>query len=96
MSFNGFTLTLPQPTQAQSRSPLQRPYILAAGDVESLPQPGFRLRLRRPRLLQEQDAPEARDFRYPPAFLMLLYLPSTPTLPGRRSCHPPDRNALRC
>jgi hypothetical protein len=34
---------------------------------------GFRLRLRRPRLSQEQDAPQARDFRFPKAFLMLLY-----------------------
>ena len=28
---------------------------------------------RRPRLPQEQDAPEAIDFRFPPAFLLLLH-----------------------
>ena len=47
--------------------------LLAAGDVQGAPQPGFRLRLRRPRLSQEQDASEATDFRFPPAFLMLLH-----------------------
>ena len=51
----------------------QRFRLLAAGDVQGPLQPGFRLRLRRPRLPQEQDAPEARDFRFPPAFLMLLH-----------------------
>ncbi|HEY7491535.1 MAG TPA: hypothetical protein VIH59_10565 [Candidatus Tectomicrobia bacterium] len=46
---------------------------MAAGDVWHSPQPGFRLRLRRPRLPQEQGAPEAMDFRFPLAFLMSLH-----------------------
>jgi hypothetical protein len=36
-------------------------------------EPGFRLRLRCLRLPQEQNAPEATDFCFPPAFLVLLY-----------------------
>jgi hypothetical protein len=44
-----------------------------AGNVESPLQPSFCLRLRRPQLPQEQDAPQATDLRFPPAFLMLLY-----------------------
>src|SRR5207249_3744860 len=51
----------------------QCPGLLPAGDVQGLLEPGFRLRLRRHRLPQEQDAPEARDFRFPKAFLMLLH-----------------------
>jgi hypothetical protein len=38
-----------------------------------LQEAGFRLFLRCPRLPQEQDTPEAMDFRFPQAFLMLLY-----------------------
>ena len=55
------------------RPVFQRLGLLAAGDVQSPLQPGFCLRLRRPRLPQEQDAPEAVDFRFPVAFLMLLH-----------------------
>ena len=47
--------------------------VVAAGDIQGPLQPGFRLRLRRPCLPQEQDAPEATDFRFPPAFLLLLH-----------------------
>src|SRR4029453_19324977 len=35
--------------------------------------PGFPLRQWWPRLPQEHDAPEAMDFRFPPAFLLLLH-----------------------
>jgi hypothetical protein len=45
---------------------------LVAGNIESLAKPQFRLRLRGPRLPQEQYASKARDFRFPVAFLMLL------------------------
>src|SRR5262249_28300273 len=40
---------------------------------EGLLKTGFRLRRRRLWLPQEQDAPEATDFRFPVAFLVLLY-----------------------
>src|SRR5262245_42933604 len=36
-------------------------------------EPDFRLCQRRPWLPQEQDAPQATDLRFPPAFLMLLH-----------------------
>src|SRR5262245_51150465 len=68
-----FPLLLPEPTQTHGSPQLQGFRLLAAGDVQGLLQPGFHLRLWRPRLLQEQDAPEATDFRFPPAFLMLLH-----------------------
>ena len=54
-------------------SQLQGFGLLAPGDVQGALQPGFRLRQRRPPLPQEQDAPEAIDFRFPPAFVMLLH-----------------------
>ena len=45
--------------------------LLAASDVQGALQPGFRLCLRCPCLLQEQDAPQATDFGFPAAFLVL-------------------------
>ena len=71
--FGLLALLLPQATQAHGGPQLQRFGLLPAGDVQGPLQPGFRLRLRRPRLPQEQDAPEAIDFRFPPAFLLLLH-----------------------
>ena len=73
MGFLALALLLPQASQAHGGAQFQRLRLLAAGDVQGPLQPGFRLRLRRPRLPQEQDAPEAIDFRFPPAFLMLLH-----------------------
>jgi len=52
---------------------LQRLRLLAAGHLQGPPQPGFHRLLLRYRLLQEQDALEARDFRFPVAFLVLLH-----------------------
>src|SRR5262245_34691435 len=69
VSFGTLALLLPQASEAHGGPQLERFCILAAGDVQGPPQPGFRLRLWRPPLLQEQDAPEARDFRLPPAFV---------------------------
>ena len=46
---------------------------MAAGDVQGPLAPGFRLLLLRHRLPQEQDTPEAIDFRFPLTFLMLLH-----------------------
>jgi hypothetical protein len=46
---------------------------MAAGNVQGLMKAGFRLCRRCPRLPQEQDAPEASDFRFPPAVLPLLH-----------------------
>ena len=66
-------LLLPEATEAHGGPQLQRFRLLAVGDVQGPLQPGFCLRLRCPRLPQEQDAPEAIDFRFPVAFLMLLY-----------------------
>src|SRR5262249_39734934 len=43
------------------------------GDVQGLLEASFRLRLGYPWLPQEQDAPEAIDFCFPPAFLILLH-----------------------
>jgi hypothetical protein len=71
--FVSLALLLPQPTETYGGPQLQRFGLLVTGDVQGALQPGFRLRLRRPRLPQEQDAPEAMDFRLPPAFLLLLY-----------------------
>ena len=71
--FGLLALLLPEATEAHGGPQLQRFRLLAAGDIQSPLQPGFRLRLRRPRLPQEQDATEAIDFRFPPAFLMLLH-----------------------
>ena len=73
MRFSLLALLLPQATEAHGGPQLQRFRLLTAGNVQGSLQPGFRLRLRRPRLPQEQDAPEAIDFRLPPAFLLLLY-----------------------
>src|SRR5262249_37674077 len=47
--------------------------LLPTGDIQSTMEAGFHLCLRRPRLPQEYDAPQTRDFRVPPAFLVLLY-----------------------
>ena len=73
VGFLSLALLLPQPAQAHRGPQLQGFRLLAAGDVQGPLQPGFRLRLRRPRLPQEQDAPQATDFRFPAAFLMLLH-----------------------
>src|SRR5256886_14633513 len=73
MGLSGLALLLPEATEPHGGAQLQRFRPLTAGDVQGSLQPGFRLRLRRPRLPQEQDAPEAMDFRLPPAFLLLLY-----------------------
>jgi hypothetical protein len=43
------------------------------GDVQGALEAGLCLRLRRPRLLQEYDAPEAMNFRFPIAFVMLFH-----------------------
>src|SRR5262245_42578227 len=56
--FGLLVLLLPETTEAHCGPQLQRFCLLATGDVQSRLQPGFRLRLRRPRLPQEQDAPE--------------------------------------
>jgi hypothetical protein len=66
-------LLLPEASEAHGGPQLQRLGLLAAGQGEGPLQPGFRLRLRRPHLSQQQDAPEARDFGFPPAFLMPLH-----------------------
>src|SRR4029453_2048365 len=71
--FVPLALLLPEATEAHGGPQLQRFGLLAAGDVQGPLQPGFCLRLWRPRLPQEQDAPQATDFRFPVAFLMLLY-----------------------
>src|SRR5262249_22013569 len=71
--FGLLALLLPEATEAYGGAQFQRLRLLATGDVQSPLQPGFRLCLRCPRLPQEQDAPEAMDFRFPPAFLMLLH-----------------------
>jgi hypothetical protein len=68
-----FPLLVPKPTQTHSSPQLQGFRLLAAGDVQSPLEPGFRLRRRCLRLPQEQDAPEATNFRFPPAFVMLLH-----------------------
>ena len=73
MGLRAFALLLPQAREAHGSAQLQRFRLLAAGDVQGPLEAGFRLLLRRPRLPQEQDAPEARDFRFPPAVLMLLH-----------------------
>jgi hypothetical protein len=72
-SFGAPVLLLPQAYQAHRCPQFQRFCLLAAGHVQSTLQPGFHLRLRCPRLPQEQDTPEAMDFRFPPAFLLLLH-----------------------
>ena len=72
MSFLALALLLPQACQAHGRPQFQRFRLLAAGDVQRPLQPSFRFRLRCPRLPQEQDTPEAMDFRFPVAFLVLL------------------------
>ena len=52
----------------------QRLGLLAAGDDESPVQASFRLRLRRlPSVAGSKIAAEAIDFRFPPAFLLLLH-----------------------
>jgi hypothetical protein len=66
-------LLLPQATEAHGGPQLQRFLLLAAGDVQGALQPGFYLRLRCPHLPQEHDTPQARDFRFPSAFLELLH-----------------------
>ena len=52
-------LLLPQAAQAHGGPQIQRSGLLAAGHVQGLQEAGFRLFLRCPRLLQEQDTPEA-------------------------------------
>ena len=59
--------------RAHSSAQFERFRLLAAGDIQGPPEAGFRLLLLRPRLPQEQDAPEARDFCFAPAGLMLLH-----------------------
>src|SRR5262249_29927881 len=73
VGFLSLALLLPEATEAHGGPQFERFRLLTAGNVQGSLQPGFRLRLRRPRLPQEQDAPEAMDFRLPPAFLLLLY-----------------------
>ena len=73
MGFGPLALLLPETAQAHGGAQLQRFRLLAAGDVQGPLQPGFRLRRRCPRLPQEQDAPQATDFCFPVAFLMLLH-----------------------
>ena len=58
-------LLLPETTEAHSSPQRQRFHLLAASHIQSPLPPGFCLCLRRDRLLQEHDAPEARDFRFP-------------------------------
>ena len=72
VGLGALALLLPQATQAHGGPELQRLRLLAAGDVQSALQPGFRLRWLRARLPQEQDALEATDFCFPAAVLMLL------------------------
>src|SRR5712692_9369632 len=43
---------------------------MASGYWETISERSSGYRLRCPRLPQEQDVPEARDFRFPPAFLL--------------------------
>src|SRR5215510_9508740 len=69
--FVPLALLLPQAAEAHSSAQLQGFGLLAVGDVESPLEAGFCLRLWRPWLPQEQDALEAMDFRFPPAFVML-------------------------
>jgi hypothetical protein len=66
-------LLLPEARQAHGGPERQRLLLLAGGDIQSPLQPGFRFRLRCPWLPQKQDAPQATDFRFPPAFLVLLH-----------------------
>ena len=73
IGFDTLAVVLPEATEAHGGPQLQRFGFLAAGDVQGALQPGFRLRLRCPRLPQEQDATETMNFRFPPAFVMLLY-----------------------
>ena len=73
IGFSALVLMLPQARQAHGSAQLQGLGLLKAGDVQGPLQPGFCLRLRCPRLPQEQDTPEAMDFCFPPAFLMLLH-----------------------
>src|SRR5262245_4526395 len=73
MGFGMLALSLPESAEAHGGAQLQRFRLLATGDIQGPPQPGFRLRLWRPRLPQEQDTPQATDFRFPVPFLMLLY-----------------------
>jgi hypothetical protein len=73
VGFGVLALLLPQSRQAHGGPQFQRFRLLAAGHVQGTLQPGFRLRLRYSRLPQEHDAPQAMDFRLPPAFLMLLH-----------------------
>src|SRR5262249_19735971 len=71
--FGLLALLLPEATETHGSAQLQRFRLLAAGNVQSPLQPGFRLRLRCLRLPQEQDAPEATNFRFPVPLLMLLH-----------------------
>src|SRR5262249_58560109 len=68
-----FALLLPQPCEAHGGTEFPGLGLLAAGNVETLLEAGFRRCLWCPRLLQEQDAPEASDFRFTPAIFMLLH-----------------------
>ena len=72
--FKALALLLPEATEAHGGAQLQGFRPLAAGHVQSPLQPGFRLFLRCLRLSQEHDAPQAIDFCFPPAFLMLLHV----------------------
>ena len=72
VGFRALALLLPEARQAHGSAQLQRFRLLAAGHVQGPMQPGFRLGRLRPGLPQPQDALEARDFRFPPALVMLL------------------------
>src|SRR5215471_3790535 len=69
--FDPFALLLPEAGQTHGGPQLQRFRRLVPGDVQGPLEAGFGLRLQWPRLLQEQDTPEATDLRFPPAFLAL-------------------------
>jgi hypothetical protein len=56
------SLRLPQPGEVHGGAQFQRFCLLTAGNIQSSLQPDFRFLLLRPRLPQEQDAPEAIDF----------------------------------
>ena len=71
-----FALLLPQATEAHSGPQLQRFRLLAAGDVQGALEAFFRSQCRtlHPAFrMQKQDTLQATDFRFPPAFLMLLH-----------------------
>jgi hypothetical protein len=66
-------LLLPQAAQAHGSPQLQRFGLLETGDIQGALEPGFHRFLGCLRLLQEQNTPQAIDFGFQPALLMLLY-----------------------